>query len=112
MEKRRRYWSGGTPTWRTNERRRVSALPNPQRSATTDTSVSGVASSGIFARSVSAGAGAALAASEGLTEEVARHLLEQGSGGFEETLRFQQGLKGLGKTAHAAIVDDVILGGA
>ncbi|MEZ5207390.1 MAG: site-2 protease family protein [Acidimicrobiales bacterium] len=53
-----------------------------------------------------------LAASEGLTEEVARHLLEQGSGGFEETLRFQQGLKGLGKTAHAAIVDDVILGGA
>ena len=53
-----------------------------------------------------------LAASEGVTEEVARHLLAQGSDGFEETLRFQMALKRLGKTAHAAIVDDVILGGA
>lgn len=52
-----------------------------------------------------------LVASEGVTAEVAKALLDRGGKGFESALRFQVALKKLGRTAHAAMVDDVILSG-
>jgi len=52
-----------------------------------------------------------LVASEGVTTEVAAGLLAAGGRGFESALKFQVALKKLGRTAHAAMVDDVILSG-
>lgn len=52
-----------------------------------------------------------LVASEGVTAEVAKALLDHGGKGFESALKFQVALKKLGRSAHAAMVDDVILSG-
>ncbi len=52
-----------------------------------------------------------LVASEGITAEVAAGLLAAGGRGFESALKFQVALKKLGRSAHAAMVDDVILSG-
>src|SRR5262249_51599453 len=54
---------------------------------------------------------AELIASEGATEEVARAILGRGADGMEQAMRYRRTLDRLGRSAHALIVDEVLLDG-